>query len=151
MSQPLLSQLNLVTRDMESTLSFYRLLWLDIPDSKVWRTETGAHRVDLTLPNGFGLDFDSPALAQVYNASWNRPEGSLSVGVIGFTLDTRTAVDATYAQRVAAGHDGLQPPFDAFWGARYAIVEDPNGNHVGLMRPIDPARRSAGPELQLNV
>jgi predicted enzyme related to lactoylglutathione lyase len=102
MSQPLLSQLNLVTSDMESTLTFYRLLGLDIPGR---------------------------------------------VNVIGFTLDTRAAVDATYAQLVAAAHDGLQPPFDTFWGARYAIVEDPNGNHVGLMSPIDPAQRSAGPEL----
>jgi len=147
MSQPLLSQLNLVTSDMESTLAFYRLLGLDIPDTKVWRTQTGAHHVDLALPNGFGLDFDSPALAQVYNASWNRPEGSGSVNVIGFSFDTRAAVDATYTQLVAAGHDGLQPPFDAFWGARYAIVEDPDGNHVGLMSPVDPAQRSAGPDL----
>ena len=38
-----------------------------------------------------------------------------------------------------------QPPFDAFWGARYAIVEDPDGNSVGLMSPVDPTRRSPMP------
>ena len=41
---------------------------------------------------------------------------------------------------IAAGHTALQPPYDAFWGARYAIVEDPDGNAVGLMGPIDRAR-----------
>ena len=37
---------------------------------------------------------------------------------------------------------GLQPPFDAFWGARYAIVEDPDGNPVA---PDQPGR--SGPPL----
>ena len=41
----------------------------------------------------------------------------------------------------AAGYAGSQPPYDAFWGARYAIVEDPDGNDVGLMSPIDAQRR----------
>lgn len=27
-------------------------------------------------------------------------------------------------------------------GARYAIVEDPDGNYVGVMSPSDPARRA---------
>jgi hypothetical protein len=38
----------------------------------------------------------------------------------------------------AAGYAGPQPPYDAFWGARYAIVQDPDDNDVGLMSPIDP-------------
>lgn len=145
MTQPQLSQLNLVTNDMESTLAFYRLLGIEIPEDAVWRTVSGVHHVGLALPNGFGLDFDSPALANVYDAAGNRPHGPGSV--IGFTLDTRAAVDEMYTRLTNAGHSGLQPPFDAFWGARYAIVEDPNGNHVGLMSPIDPVQRSAGPEL----
>ena len=28
------------------------------------------------------------------------------------------------------------------WGARYAVVEDPDGNAVGIMSPSDPDRRS---------
>jgi hypothetical protein len=46
---------------------------------------------------------------------------------------------------MAAGYVGQQPPYDAFWGARYAIVEDPDGNPGGRMSPLDPARRSAPP------
>jgi uncharacterized glyoxalase superfamily protein PhnB len=45
-----------------------------------------------------------------------------------------------------AGYKGLQAPFDAFWGARYAVVEDPNGIAVGLMSPSDPNRRYWPPE-----
>ena len=35
-----------------------------------------------------------------------------------------------------------QEPFDGFLGARCGVVADPDGNFVGLMGPIDPARRS---------
>jgi hypothetical protein len=41
-----------------------------------------------------------------------------------------------------AGYEGQQPPYDAFTGARYAVVLDPDGNAVGLMGPIDPAKSS---------
>src|SRR5438128_1214082 len=57
----------------------------------------------------------------------------------------RNAVDETFGRIVAAGHRAQQSPYDAFWGARYAIVEDPDGNAVGLMSPIDEARRTAPP------
>jgi hypothetical protein len=39
----------------------------------------------------------------------------------------------------------VQVPYDAFWGARYAIVADPDGNEVGLMSPRDDDRRSFPP------
>ena len=51
--QPLLDLLDLVVRDMDATLAFYRSLGLEIPDGAVWRTASGAHHVDLDLPNGF--------------------------------------------------------------------------------------------------
>jgi hypothetical protein len=43
---------------------------------------------------------------------------------------------------MSAGYAGQQAPFDAFFGARYAIVTDPDGNAVGIMSPRDPARQS---------
>ena len=67
--------------------------------------------------------------------------------MLGFSLASRAAVDELYAALVAAGHSGSQPPYDTFWGARYAVVEDPDGNPVGLMSPLDPSRRRPGPAL----
>jgi uncharacterized glyoxalase superfamily protein PhnB len=66
--------------------------------------------------------------------------------VIGFALESREAVDDRYAELTSAGYQARQPPFDAFWGARYAIVADPDGNDVGLMSPIEDARRFSPPE-----
>jgi hypothetical protein len=45
-------------------------------------------------------------------------------------------IDASVAFS-AAGYRAQQAPYDAFWGARYAIVEDPDGNAIGLMGPAD--------------
>jgi hypothetical protein len=45
----------------------------------------------------------------------------------------------------AAGYRGLQPPYDALWGARHAVIEDPDGIAVGLMSPVSPEYRSAPP------
>ena len=58
--QPVFDQLNLVVRDMNSTLAFYRRLGLTIPDDDVWRTETGAHHARAETPNGAALELTAP-------------------------------------------------------------------------------------------
>lgn len=95
------------------------------------------------MPEGINLDFDSTQLARSYNEGFEAEHGS----VIGFSLSSREEVDERYKEMTHAGYAGLQSPYDAFWGARYAIVEDPDGNHVGLMSPLDPARRTAPPSI----
>ena len=144
---PALNQLDIVARDVDAAVAFYRLLGLDIPEIAVWRTPTGAHHVDLHLPNGLTFHIDSPALAKVYNAGWRPQRGEGSQCVVGFSLPTRAAVDECHARMTAAGHPSVQPPYDTFWGARYAIVQDPDGNHVGIMSPSDPARRRGPPSI----
>jgi uncharacterized glyoxalase superfamily protein PhnB len=37
-----------------------------------------------------------------------------------------------YAELIGAGYTGHKAPWDAFWGTRYAIVKDPDGNGVDL-------------------
>jgi catechol 2,3-dioxygenase-like lactoylglutathione lyase family enzyme len=139
--QPVLDLLDFVARDMDATLTFYRRLGLEIPDGAVSRTASGAHHVDVDLPNGFHLHFDSVALAKSFNRGWPEQAGAGPRTIIGFSVSSREAVDDRYADLVAAGYTGRQPPYDAFWGARYAVIEDPDGNHVGLMSPVD---REAG-------
>jgi catechol 2,3-dioxygenase-like lactoylglutathione lyase family enzyme len=145
--RPVLDLLDLVARDMDATIAFYRRLGLDIPESAIWRTPSGAHHVDLELPNGFHLHFDSIPLAKSFDRGWSEEGGGGRTTIIGFSLPSREAVDDRYGDLVGAGYVGRQPPYDAFWGARYAVIEDPDGNHVGLMSPVDPTRRRAPPSL----
>jgi uncharacterized glyoxalase superfamily protein PhnB len=57
------------------------------------------------------------------------------------------AVDDVFRDMTAAGYCGLQEPCDALWGARYAIIEDPDGIAVGLMSPVSPDKKSPPPNL----
>jgi catechol 2,3-dioxygenase-like lactoylglutathione lyase family enzyme len=50
--QPVLDLLDLVVRDIDATLDFYRRLGLEIPDRAVWRTASGAHHVDWICQTG---------------------------------------------------------------------------------------------------
>lgn len=140
--RPVLDQLNIVARDFDATLAFYRRLGAafgDAPESH------GIRHADAKLPNGVNLEVDNEALARIYNSGWRRGE-SASRALIGFSLPSRQAVDSLYGELVGAGYAGRQKPHDAFWGARYAVVADPDGNDVGLMSPIDAARRRWPPQ-----
>jgi catechol 2,3-dioxygenase-like lactoylglutathione lyase family enzyme len=139
---PVLGQLNLVVADMAATVEFYRRLGLTIDDSRSF----AAHHLEVAMPNGFVLEFDSIAFAKRWDAGW-RGQPGVTRNVIGFDLPSRHAVDEVYADLTGAGYAGQQPPYDAFWGARYAVVEDPDGNPVGLMSPVDPARKATPPSV----
>ncbi|MBL6654134.1 MAG: VOC family protein [Reyranella sp.] len=146
--RPTLDQLNIVSGNVEASIAFYRRLGVEIPDTRVWRTPTGAHHVsaiEADSSEAATLDLDSTAFAQKWNTGWIGRADLAGRVVVGFSVATREEVDRLYGDMTAAGHRGLQPPFDAFWGARYAIVEDPDGVAVGLMSPISAARRSPPP------
>lgn len=132
---PILDQINLVVSNVETTVAFYRRLGLDIPDTDpVFQN----HHRSARLRDGIDLDIDSMEFARHWDRGWR--EGT---GVIGFKVASRAEVDSVYADLTSAGYVGQQEPYDAFWGARYAVVEDPDGNAVGLMSPVDPSRRAA--------
>ena len=65
--------------------------------------------------------------------------------MLGFKVETRREVDDLVAELRAEGVAVQQDPYDAFWGGRYAVVSDPDGNGVGIMSPIDPAMRTTPP------
>lgn len=138
-SGPVLNLLTLVVKDMEASVAFYRRLGVTVPDADpAW---PDIHRGGTS--GGISVDFDTDSFAP----KWNAGHKPATTAVIGFQLPSREAVDAAYNELTSAGHAGQQEPYDAFWGARYAVVEDPDGNAVGLMSPIDPDRRSAPPDL----
>lgn len=139
--RPDLHMLNLVVGDMAASIEFYRQLGVDVPAGG----ETIGDHVELRMPGGFSFELDTAASARIWHAGSRADPGAVRV-VVGFALPTREAVDERYAALTAAGYRGRQPPFDAFWGARYAIVADPDGNDVGLMSPMDESRRTWPPQ-----
>jgi catechol 2,3-dioxygenase-like lactoylglutathione lyase family enzyme len=137
-----LSQVNLVVRDMPRSLAFYRRLGLTIDEGSdpAW----ARHHASCRTTDGVRLEFDSQAFAQQWG--WQGSPGG-SMAVLFFDVPTREDVDRVFAELTQAGARVHKAPEDAFWGQRYAMVEDPDGNVVGVMSPRDDTRRSAPPPL----
>ena len=119
----------IVVADMAGALAFYRLLGLDVPAD----ADAEPH-VEVALPGGTRLLFDTDATIASFHPSWEPGRGG-RVG-LAFALPDPAAVDAAYAAVVGAGHRGELAPFDAFWGQRYATVHDPDGTGVDLFAPL---------------
>jgi catechol 2,3-dioxygenase-like lactoylglutathione lyase family enzyme len=143
-ARPHFDQINIVSSDVEASLAFYRRLGVNLPEENVWRTETGAHHASVRDGEA-DFDIDSTRFAEAWNSGWRGRTDLAGRVVVGFSVSSREEVDRLYAELTAAGHKGLQAPWDTFWGARYAIVEDPDGIAVGLMGPISPDRRAPPP------
>jgi len=129
----MLHQLNLVVRDMEATAAFYRRLGLDIDP------EGGAPHAEAHFANGVSLEFDTVESVSMWDSGFTGARAGAVV--LGLALQSRDAVDKSFADLIATGGKPHQRPYDAFWGGRYAIVEDPDGHCIGLMSPIDDARK----------
>ncbi len=143
---PAFDQINIVSDEFDATLAFYRSLGVELRDPILTPRGEPFH-ANHQPEEGIAVEVDSPRFARIWNPGWaDEPDlgGRL---VLGLRVGDRETVDRLYAQVTADGHKGLQPPHDAFWGARYAIVEDPNGIAVGLMSPADDRYRSAPPAL----
>jgi catechol 2,3-dioxygenase-like lactoylglutathione lyase family enzyme len=149
-SRPKLNQLNIVASDPGASLQFYRRLGVEIPEHFIWRTPTGTHHAGAEgagNTEAIDLEIDSVPFARIWNRGWSARAELAGRVVVGFRFPSREAVDECYADLTGAGYNGLQPPHDAFWGARYAIVEDPDGIAVGLMSPQSNEHRSKPPEV----
>jgi catechol 2,3-dioxygenase-like lactoylglutathione lyase family enzyme len=137
---PVLDQVNVIVGDMAASADFYRRLGLTIPESgEPW----DAYHLSAETPEGLDLDLDLVSFATQWN-SGTRTDGFKGV-VLGFRVATRDAVDRIHADMTQAGYRSQQEPYDAFWGSRFAVLEDPDGNAVGIMSPMDDAYRSAEP------
>jgi uncharacterized glyoxalase superfamily protein PhnB len=117
----------IVSDDLPKTLGFYRRLGVAIPAEA-----DGAPHVEVTLPGGLRLAWDASETVRSYDPDWQPPTGGHRFA-IAFEYPDANAVDAAYAELVAAGCEGHLAPWDAAWGQRYAVIKDPDGNAVDLV------------------
>ena len=137
MSSPTLTGVHIFVRDMAASMAFYRLLGLEPTGSDDFAR--------VTTVDGGTIEFGSYTLTRGYDSGFRAPAGAVPASCMQFRLESRAAVDATHARLVAAGYHSARPPFDAFWGSRYAEIDDPDGNIVGLQSPPDVQQQSAPP------
>jgi catechol 2,3-dioxygenase-like lactoylglutathione lyase family enzyme len=121
-----LEQIGLVTADLAASLAFYRRLGLPIPDG----AEAEPH-VSVELGGGVRLAWDTVEVIRSFLPDYEPPKAGHRIG-LAFNCGSPAGVDATFADLVSAGYERLKEPWDAFWGQRYAVVLDPDGNSVEL-------------------
>jgi uncharacterized glyoxalase superfamily protein PhnB len=80
--------------------------------------------------NGYRIAWDSLELMKSLNPDWVEPVGN-RIG-LAFLCESPAEVDELFERVVAAGYAGHKAPWDAFWGQRYAVVVDPDGNLIDL-------------------
>jgi predicted lactoylglutathione lyase len=117
-----LSMVILEVRDIAASVTFYRLVGLDVPEPRADHPVT-IHRmgsgVSLLLTDSFAARNDP---------SWARPAGGYQQ-MLEFYVGEDSAVDAQWAKLTAAGYHGRMAPKKTF-GPYAAMVDDPDGNVI---------------------
>lgn len=124
-----LDMIGIVVRDMAAALRFYRLLGLEIPEGR-----EGESYVEAATRDGLRISWNHIDMVKRIDPDWVEPAGQ-RIG-LAFLCDSPAEVDRRYAEIVAQGYRGHKEPWDAFWGQRYAIVLDPDGNALDLFTPL---------------
>jgi catechol 2,3-dioxygenase-like lactoylglutathione lyase family enzyme len=131
--------IDVVCKDMNASLAFYRAMGMEIPDDKVWSDDNGPQHVDLKLEGDVGFDIDTESLTIGYSPKWAESAAKGAALMLSFRVDANEDVDALHEHMVSLGYESHLAPWDAFWGARFAIIVDPDGNHVSIMGPMAPS------------
>ncbi len=121
-----LDAIGVVVDDLDPARDFYRLLGIDVAEDP-----EGHGHAEAELTGGIRLMFDTVETMRSFDPDWARGSGSPRV-TLAFSFDSPAEVDAKNAELLAAGGQGHKEPWDAFWGMRYAILRDPDGNELSL-------------------
>ncbi|MEV0241090.1 VOC family protein [Streptomyces sp. NPDC050674] len=122
--------IGLVVSDMAASVAFYRRLGFAFPDGaeELPHAEAGP-------PGGLRLLLDTEETVRSFLPHWQPPVGGGRAS-LALRCEGPEEVDALYGELVGSGYHGELKPWDAFWGQRYAIVHDPDGNGVDLYAPL---------------
>ena len=121
-----LNAIGIVCADIERSLSFYRMLGVDLPEFSI---DEGHYEAQLA--DGFRLMLDSHDVMRQFVDHFTPPATNEAMG-LAVECGSPAEVDEVHEQLVESGVESVREPWDAFWGQRYASVRDPDGNQVDL-------------------
>jgi catechol 2,3-dioxygenase-like lactoylglutathione lyase family enzyme len=124
---PRLDAFGIIVSDMARSVAFYRRLGLEFPEG----SENESH-VEAQLPGGLRYMVDTEDLIRSFEPEWKRGESHGGA----FRCETPEEVDQVYAELLEAGATTHKAPWDAFWGQRYAQLNDPDGTLIDLFAPL---------------
>lgn len=123
-----LDAIGIISGDIAQSQLFYGLLGVDLT------IPCGEGHFEGVTSSGVRIMLDSQELTKKINPDWTPASG---VGIVlAFKQNSPEEVDLIYNQIIAAGFSSIKEPWDAFWGQRYACVQDPDGNQVDLFAEL---------------
>jgi catechol 2,3-dioxygenase-like lactoylglutathione lyase family enzyme len=129
---PRLDVVGVIVSDLRRAVEFYSRLGLSFPEEI---DPMGHGHVEATLPSGLRFTLDAEESIRSIDPDWSPPIGGHRLA-IAFRCDSPEEVDGLYRELTAAAGRPHKEPWDAFWGQRYAQVEDPDGTIVDLSAPL---------------
>jgi catechol 2,3-dioxygenase-like lactoylglutathione lyase family enzyme len=140
MAGPRFGSINVIVDDVAAAARFLADLGVELEATlPEWVVHHRSFAADVS---DFDADIDSPSFAGWWGGVPN--EGAPRF-VVNLRVDAREDVDRLHRQGLGAGAIELKAPFDAFWGARYAVMLAPGPLCVGVMSAPESARRTAPP------
>lgn len=119
--------------DIGRTVQFYEALGFAFPG---YGPDFGPNEMHLeaqTEPGQVRLMIDKVELATKLIGEPPRPSNGSAFGML---CESPAEVNRVAAALEGAGFDVKTPPWDAFWGQRYATVADPDGYLIDLFAPL---------------
>ena len=111
--------------NFQRSVDFYKLLGFQFPEFKADED----HLESITPDGSARLMIDSKSLLRSILGADPQPGNHSSFAI---NYETAAEVDRVSAEVKKAGFTVVSEPWDAFWGQRYAILEDPDGYKVDL-------------------
>lgn len=124
-----LNALGIISKNIPESIRFYTLLGLQFEPC-----ENTAQHVEAVAKNGLRVMLDTEELIKSIKPNWKKPD-SASIS-LAFRCETATEVDKVFKSVQEAGFKSEKEPWNAFWGQRYAIVLDPDGNSIDLFADL---------------
>lgn len=119
-----LDMIGIIAKDMKKSLDFYRTLGLNIPE------DIEAEDYYEVEKEGIRISFNSQKMHDGIYGDLGKAAGQRLE--LAFLCDNMVSLNETHERMKAAGYTIFKEPWDAFWGQRYCIIEDCDGNLISL-------------------
>lgn len=113
------------TTDLNKTVQFYKILGFEFPEFE----PTEQHLEAVRQEGQPRLMIDSAELLMSMTGEKPHPANTSAFALL---YDTPEELNEVASKVALAGFKIFKEPWDAFWGQRYAIVEDPDGHRIDL-------------------
>ncbi len=128
-----INAVSVTSKNMKDSVEFYKILGFEFSEFK----ENEQHIEPKTPDGSARLMIDTDKLVQEITNEEPKPGNHAGFAILYDSVDE---VNEVAARIKSAGFTVIKEPWDAFWGQRYAIVEDPDGYRMDLYAYLNDAK-----------